>query len=265
MAERRAEELGKLQVQIHLDKSVKLKGKLKDLHHKMDQVRERLEGAQSETHKLEQEEKGQRAQLNEIEQELAGVREQAYKAASEVEVTQGRVEGTRRHRNMLADQKQRNEQQVAEALSRIEQLKTWVSERLQLFQNKASQKKEKDDLKVGLAEKLSALDGDLSARNQDLETKNAAAMDLVKKAAQMKAELESLKSQDEETSRRVGDLAAQVDRLQRQLGRPNKGSPRSTGKRIPSNRKKPNWTKASCSSKAPCPTRKPRSTKSTPT
>ena len=211
------EDLAKLQVRIHLDKSAKLKGKLKDLHHKMSQVRERLEEAQGETHTLEQDEKGHRAQLNEIEQELAGVREQAYKAASEVEVTQGRVEGTKRHRNMLADQKHRNEQQVAEALSRIEQLKVWVAERLNLLQNKESQKKEKDDTKAGLSQKLSALDGDLSAKNQDLETKNAAAMDLVKKAAQMKAELESLKSQDEETSRRVADLAAQVERLQREF------------------------------------------------
>ncbi|HJT25722.1 MAG TPA: chromosome segregation protein SMC [bacterium] len=212
------EELAKLQVQIHLDKSVKLKNKLKDLHHKMSQVRERLDEAQSETHKLEQDEKGHRAQLNEIEQELAGVREQAYKAASEVEVTQGRVEGTKRHRNMLADQKHRNEQQVAESLSRVEQLKVWVAERLKLLENKESQKREKDEAKAALAGKLSALDGDLTAKNQDLETKNAAAMDLVKKAAQMKAELESLKSQDEETSRRVNDLSAQVERLRRELG-----------------------------------------------
>ncbi len=217
------EELAKLQVQIHLHKSVQLKGKLKDLHHKMNQVRERLEAAQGETHKLEQDEKGHRAQLNEVEQELAGVREQAYKAASEVEVTQGRVEGTRRHRNMLADQKLRNEQQVAEALGRIEQLKIWVAERLRLLENKEAQKKEKDGLKAGFAEKLASLDSDLTAKNQDLETKNAAAMDLVRKAAQMKAELESLKSQDEETSRRVGDLAAQIGRLQRELGEAEQG------------------------------------------
>ncbi len=212
------EELAKLQVKIHLHKSVKLKGKLKDLHQKMNQVKERLESAQAETRKLEQDEKGHRAQLNEIEQELAGVREQAYKAASEVEVTQGRVEGTKRHRNLLADQKLRNEQQVAEALGRVEQLKVWVAERLQLLQNKETQKKEKDSLKAGLREKLASLDSDLSAKNRDLETKSAAAMDLVKKAAQMKAELESLKSQDEATSRRVGDLAAQIGQLQRELG-----------------------------------------------
>ncbi len=210
------EELGKLQVQIHLDKSVKLKGRLKDIHHKMNQVKERLEGAQSETHKLEQDEKNQRAQLNEIEQELSGVREQAYKVGSEVEVTQGRVEGTKRHRNLLADQKQRNEQQAVEALSRIEQLKIWVAERLQLLQNKEAQRNEKEGLRAGFLEKLGSLDGDLSAKSQDLEIKNAAAMDLVQKSAQMKAELDSLKAQDAETSRRVGDLAAQVERLQRE-------------------------------------------------
>ena len=210
------EKLGKLQVMVHLDKSAKLKGKLKDLHHKMEQVREKLGSAQTETHQLEQEEKKQRDQLNEIEQELSGVREQAYKVGSEVEVTQGRVEGAKKHRGLLADQKQRNEQQAVEALGRIEQLKVWVAERLQMLQNKESQKKEKDDLKASLAGKLSALDGDLTARNQDLETKNEAALGLVQKSAQMKAELEALKSQDEETSRRIADLTAQVERLKRE-------------------------------------------------
>ncbi len=211
------ENLGKLQIQIHLDKSVKLKNKLKDVHHKMSQVKDKLSEAQSESHKLEHEEKTQRAHLNEIDQELAQVREQAYKVSSEVEVTQGRMEGTRRHRTMLADQKQRNEQQVAESLSRIEQLKVWVSERLHLLENKESQKKEKDDLKAELQNKRSILEGDLSAKNLDLESKNVAAMDLVTKAAQMKAELDSLKSQDEETSRRVNDLATQVERLGKEI------------------------------------------------
>jgi chromosome segregation protein len=206
------EELGKLQIQIHLDKLAKLKSKLKDIHHKMDQVKERLNEAQTETHKLEQDEKHQRAHLMEIEQELAGVREQAYKVSSEVEVTQGRMEGTKRHRHMLADQKLRNEQQAAEALSRIEQLKVWVLERLQLSENKEAQKSEKNHLKSELGLKLSVLDGDFSAKNEDLENKNAAVMDLMKKSAQMKAELESLKSQDEETSRRFNDLTAQVER-----------------------------------------------------
>lgn len=211
------EELGKLQIQIHLDKAVKLRSKLKDIHHKMGHVKERMSEAQDATHRLEQEEKAQRAQLNEIDQELAGVREQAYKAGSEVEVTQGRMEGTRRHKGMLADQKQRNEQQVVESLSRIEQLKIWVVERLQLLKTKESQKHEKEALKAELEGKLSGMDRDLSDKNRDLETKNEAALDLVTKAAQMRAELDSLKSQDEETSRRVMDLAAQVERLQDEM------------------------------------------------
>ncbi len=207
------EELGKLQIQIHLDKAHKLKTKLKDVTHKMAQVKDRLSEAQSGTHKLEQEERNQRAQLNEIDEELALIREQAYKAGSEVEVTQGRMESTQRHKGMLADQKQRNDQQVIEALSRIEQLKVWVAERLQLLSSKGSQKREKDALKKEFEEKLSLLDGDLSHKNQDLENKNVAAMDLVTQAAQMKAELESLRSQDEETSRRFRDLTAQVEKL----------------------------------------------------
>lgn len=207
------EVLGKLQIQIHLAKSVKLKTELKDVHHRMNQVRERMDSARSETHRLEQDEKNQRAQLTEIEQELARVREQAYKVGSEVEVTQGRMDGARRHRNMLEDQKKRNEQQVAEALSRIEQLKVWVAERLASLENKEVQKKEKESLKSELEGKLSEVDGELSLKATDLESKNVAAMDLVTKAAQMKAELESLKSQDEETSRRVMDLTAQVERL----------------------------------------------------
>ncbi len=213
------EELGKLQIQIHLDKAVKLKNKLKELHHKMHQVKERLDSAQGDTHKVEQEEKNQRTQLTAIEEELAEVREQAYKVSSEVEITQGRMEGTKRHKTMLVDQKQRNEQQVAEGLSRIEHLKVWVAERLQLLKNKESQKREKDALKVELDSKLSAVDGDLSAKRLDLESKNVAAMDLVTETAQMKAELESLRSQDEETSRRVMDLTAQVERLRGEMVR----------------------------------------------
>jgi chromosome segregation protein len=213
------EQLGKLQIQIHMDKSDKLKSKLKELHHKMGQVKERLDGAQDETHRLEQDEKNQRVHLNEIDQELASVREQAYKASSEVEVTQGRMDGTRRHKSMLADQKQRNEEQIQGALGRIEQLKVWVMERLELLRNKEGQKKEKDSLKAGLEGQLSALDGDLSEKNKHLESKSVAALDLVTQAAQMKAELESLRSQDEETSRRVMDLAAQVEKLKQEATR----------------------------------------------
>ena len=211
------ENLGKLQVLIHLDKASKLKGKLKDLNHKMSQVRERLETAQGETHKLEHDEKAQRNQLNQIEEELTQAREQAYKIGSEVEVTQGRAEGTRRHRGMLTDQKQRNEQQVTEGLSRIEQLKVWVAERLYLLENKDTQKAEKEASKNELQTQLSSLDGDLSSKNQDLQSKSATAMELVTKAAQMKAELESLKAQDEEISRRVNDLAAQVEKLANEI------------------------------------------------
>ncbi len=211
------EELGKLQVQIHLDKAEKLKNKLKDVHHKMGQVKEKLGEAQSTTRDLEQEERNQRAQLNEIDEELAAIREQAYKAGSEVEVTVGRMDGARRHKGMLEDQKKRNEQEVIESLARIEQLKVWVKERLELLRNKGEQKKEKDSLKSELDQKLIVIEDELSAKNKDLENKNVAAIDLVTQAAQMKAELESLKSQDEETFRRVQDLAAQVDRLQNEI------------------------------------------------
>jgi chromosome segregation protein len=211
------ENLGKLQVLIHLDKAHKLKNKLKDLHHKMGQVRERLETIQGETHKLEHDEKAQRNQLNQVEEELTQAREQAYKIGSEVEVTQGRAEGTRRHRGMLTDQKQRNEQQIVEGLSRIEQLKIWVAERLSLLENKDAQKAEKESLRKQLQDQLVSLDGDLSSKNQDLQNKSATAMQLVTKTAQMKAELESLKAQDEEISRRVNDLASQIEKLANEI------------------------------------------------
>ncbi|HUO57342.1 MAG TPA: chromosome segregation protein SMC [bacterium] len=211
------EELAKLQVLIHLDKFEKLKDKLKDLHHKMHQVKTRLEEAHDGTRKLEQDEKNHRDQLAEIEEELAAVREQAYKAGSEVEITQGRMEGTKRHKGMLADQKRRNEQQVIESLGRIEQLKTWVAERLELLRSKEDQKIQKEKLRAEMDRQMVSLDQDLSSKNQALENKNVAAFDLVAKAAQMKAELESLKSQDAETSRRVLDLTAQVERMQREV------------------------------------------------
>ena len=210
------EELGKLQVQIHLDKSFKLKGKLKEVTGKMGHVKEKLSNAHSETHKLEQDEKSHRAQLTEIEAELAEVREQAYKAGSEVEVTHGRMEGAKHHQTLLAEQKLRNEQQVTESLGRIEQLKVWVEERLRLFHSQEERKAEKEKSKSDLEAKTAELDGDLDSKNQHLESKNIAALELVTKAAQMKAELESLKSQDEETSRRVFELSAQVDRVQKE-------------------------------------------------
>ncbi len=208
------EELGKLQILLHLDKTVKLKDKLKDLEHKTNQVRGKMEGAQAETHNLEQDEKQQRSRLAEIEEELAQTREQAYKVHSEVELTQGRMEGTKRHKDLLADQRARNQQQVAEALARIENLKTWIAERRQAVASKESQKAERESQKRGLVEKLSALDGDLSAKNQDLESKNSAAVDLVTKAAQMRAELDSLRSQDAETSKRIQDLVDQLNRVE---------------------------------------------------
>ncbi len=211
------EKMGKLQVLIHLDKASKLNDKLKDLNHKMGQIRERLEMARDETHKLEHDEKAQRTQLNQIDEELTQAREQAYKIGSEVEVTQGRAENARRHRGMLTDQKQRNEQQIAEGLSRIEQLKIWVAERLSLLENKDAQKAEKESLRNDLQGQLASLDGDLSSQNQDLQNKSATAMELVTKAAQMKAELESLKSQDEEISRRVNDLQAQIEKLANEI------------------------------------------------
>lgn len=206
------EEFGKLQVLLLLDKTQKLKDKLKDLEHKTRQITERLEEAKGETHKLEQDEKHQRGRLAEIDEELAGTREQAYKVHSEVELTQGRMESTRRHKDLLVDQRGRNEQQVAEALARIETLKTWIAERRQMVSSKESQKSEKESQKRGLVEQLSALDGDLNAKNQDLESKNSAAVDLVTKAAQMRAELESLRSQDAETSKRIQDVTDQLNR-----------------------------------------------------
>ncbi|HVM32948.1 MAG TPA: chromosome segregation protein SMC [bacterium] len=211
------EQLAKLQVQIHLDKAAKLKTRLKDVHHKMNQVKERLEAAQGETHHLEHQEKTQRAHLAQIEQELTALREQAYKVGSEVEVTQGRIEGAQQHKNLLTDQKQRNVQQVAEATSRVEQLKVWVAERLHLLKNRESQKEEKLNRKRELEGKLQVLEGDLSDKAKNLENQNLAAVDLVTQAAQMRAELDSLKSQDEETSRKVSELAANLGRLSREL------------------------------------------------
>ncbi len=208
------EDLGKLQVLLHLDKTVKLKEKLKELEHKTAQVRAKMDEAQGDTHKLEQDEKQQRSRLAEIEEQLSQTREQAYKVHSEVELTQGRMEGTKRHKDLLADQRGRNEQQVAEAVARIENLKIWITERRQMVSNKESQKSEKESQKRGLVEKLSALDGDLNAKNQDLENKNSAAVDLVTKAAQMRAELESLRSQDAETSKRVQDVTDQLNRAE---------------------------------------------------
>ena len=256
------EELGKLQIQYHLDKSVKLKSKLKDLNHRMEQVKEKLEEAQSETHKLENDEKQQRTQLAAIEQELSQVREQAYKVGSEAEVTQGRMEGTRRHRGMLADQKKRNEQQVTEALTRMEQLKIWVAERLDLLKNKDSQKKEKIDLKSGLGEKLAALDGDWNSQNKDLESKNMASLDLVTKSAQMKAEMDSLKSQDEETSRRVNDLSLQIGKLNVIRFRRRKPFPASWPKKTRPRRREPRPTRTSSAFRRPFPSSRPKSRRS---
>ncbi len=210
------EELAKLQVQIHLDKSVKLKTKLKDVHHKMNQVKEKLESAKGETHHLENQEKNQRTHLAQIEQELAALREQAYKVSSEVEVTQGRIEGTQQHKTLLSDQAQRNAQQVIEAANRVEQMKVWVAERLHLLKNRVEQKQEKIDRKKNLEENLQALENDLSAKAENLESQNLAAVDLVTQAAQMRAELDSLKSQDEETSRKVSELALNLERLARE-------------------------------------------------
>jgi chromosome segregation protein len=212
------EELGKLQVQIHLDKSAKMKAKLGELLEKIGEVKGRLETAQGETDHLEQDEKQQRTRLNEIDLELGSVREQAYKVGSEMEVTQGRMEGTKRHRSLLAEQKQRNEQQVAEALGRIEQLKLWVAERQRLLENKDEQKREKLAAREELQGKLSALENDLAENSRNLESKNATAMELLTQAAQMKAELESLKSQDEETSRRVTELNVQMERILKDAG-----------------------------------------------
>jgi chromosome segregation protein len=207
------EAFGKLQIQIHLDKAVKLKSKLKDLTHKMHQVKEKLEAAHSETHHLETQEKHQRANLTHIDQELAALREQAYKVSSEVEVTQGRIEGTVQHRNLLSDQKQRNIQQVTEATGRVEQLKIWVAERLHLLESRVEQKQEKLNRKKKSEEELRVLEGDLSAKVENLESQNLAAVDLMTRAAQMKAELDSLKSQDEETSRKVNELTVNLERL----------------------------------------------------
>lgn len=207
------EELGKLQVLLHLDKTVKLKDKLKDLEHKTKQVNQRLEEAQGETHKLEQDEKQQRARLAQIDEELSQTREQAYKVHSEVELTQGRMESTRRHKDLLVDQRGRNEQQVTEALARIENLKIWIAERRQMVANKENQKAERETQKRGLVDQLSSLEGDLNAKNQDLESKNSAAVDLVTKAAQMRAELESLRSQDAEVSKRIQDVTDQINQV----------------------------------------------------
>jgi chromosome segregation protein len=212
------EELGKLQVQIHLDKSAKMKAKVGDLLNKISEVKARMEKAQGETEGLEQDEKQQRSRLNEIDQELASVREKAYKVGSEMEVTQGRMEGTRRHKNLLAEQKQRNDQQVAEALGRIEQLKVWVADRQRLLENKEGQKREKLASREVLQGNLSALEGELAGKNTDLESKNKEAMELLTRAAQIKAELESLKAQDEETSRRVTDLNIQMERILKDAG-----------------------------------------------
>ncbi len=206
------EKLGMLQIQIHLDKSAKLKAKSESLHRKINEVQERLEEAQENAAGLEQGEKQLRARLADIEQELAKVREQAYKVSSEVEVTQGRLEGTRRHKNMLADQRQRNDQQTAEASGRTEQLKVWVAERSRLQETKESQKQEKALLEQELQARMEALESEWATKSRDLDAMNLTAVELVTKSAQMKAELESLQAQDEETSRRVADLAAQLEK-----------------------------------------------------
>ncbi len=206
------EKLGILQVQIHLDKSVKLRAKSESLHQKMREVQERLDSAHANASQLEQEEKQFRVRLDEIEQELAKAREEAYKVSSEVEVTQGRIEGTKRHKNMLTDLRQRNDQETAEAFGRSEQLKVWVEERSRLQASKESQKNEKGLLEQELQGKMEALESELAGKTRDLEAMNVVAVDLVTKSAQMKAELDSLQSQDEETSRRVGDLVAQLEK-----------------------------------------------------
>ena len=212
------ENLAKLQIQIHLDKSGKLKEKLKETHHKMGQVKGRLGEAQEGARGVEAEEKGQRLLLAEMDQELSALREQAYKVNSETEVLQGRAEGTRQHRRMLSDQMKRNERQVAEALEQIERLKTWVAERLASAASKEGQRTEKTARKTELEARIAALEGDLSAGSQTLENQNAEDLGLLTRAAQMKAELESLRGQDEETSRRMADLRAQLENLSGKTG-----------------------------------------------
>ncbi len=211
------ETLNKLQIQIQIAKRTTLQVSLKDLHHSMHQVKERWNEAHASSHGLEAEDKRLRSKLAEAEEFLAAEREQAYKVDSEVEVAQGRVEGARQHRGMLSDRRQTNDREITEAEVKLEQLKAWIVEREGVVQGQESVRREKIERRGALEGERSAMEAELALKARFLEDKNTTAVDLVTRVAQMRSELESLKTQDEEAVRRVEALDQALGKIDQEL------------------------------------------------
>ncbi len=209
------EEHNTLQIQLQLYKVRQLKGVLKDLHQKMHQVRSRLHESQQEAQQREQEEKKVRETLTLAEQEVSEAREAAYKIDSEVEVAHGRIEGARQHRDLLAERRRRNAEEVAAAQAKIEQLGGWIRDRRAIYSDLENRKQAMLIRQGELEARVRAFDDDLNLKVRFLETKNNDALGLVTTLAQMKAELDSLRSQEGESDRRITDLKAVIEILEK--------------------------------------------------
>jgi len=207
------ETLNKLQIQLQLHKRVSLQESLKALHHGMHEVKARWDGSHGAAHQLEQEEKRLRARLAEMEESLSHEREKAYKVDSEVEVAQGRVEGARQHKGILSERRTTNEREIAEAEAKLEQLRQWIAERRQVVEGQEGQKRELLERRGALDGQSAALDSEVSLKARFLEDKNTAAVDLVARTAQMRAESDALKSQEEENARQAEAILQGLARI----------------------------------------------------
>lgn len=211
------ETLNKLQIQLQLHKRVALQESLGALHQGMQEVKTRWDEVHGAAHTLENEEKRLRARLAEMEDALSKEREKAYKVDSEVEVAQGRVEGARQHKGLLSERRAANEREIAEADQKLEQLKQWIAERRRVVEGQENDKREKLERKGGLEAQAASLDSEVSVKARFLEDKNTAAVDLVARTAQMRAEMDSLRSQEEQSTRQADALAQDLSRFDSEL------------------------------------------------
>lgn len=213
------ETLSKLQIQLQLHKRLSLQESMKALHHGMHEVKGRWDEVHGAASTLEHEEKRLRSTLAEMEDALSREREQAYKVDSEVEVAQGRVEGARQHKGILSERRVANEREIVESESKLEQLQAWIAERRKVVESQEADKKEKLERRGALEGHASSLDSELNVKNRFLEDKNNASVDLVARTAQMKAELDSLKSQEEESTRQAEAFTQNLGRIDGELQR----------------------------------------------
>jgi chromosome segregation protein len=213
------ETLSKLQIQLQLHKRLSLQESLKALHNGMHEVKGRWDEVHGAASTLEHEEKRLRSTLAEMEDALSREREQAYKVDSEVEVAQGRVEGARQHKGILSERRTANEKEILESEAKLEQLHAWIAERRKVVESQEADKKEKLERRGTLEGQASSLDSELNVKNRFLEDKNNVSVDLVARTAQMKAELDSLKSQEEEAARQAEAFTQNVGRIDGELQR----------------------------------------------